>query len=157
MIRDLYKLKQHLSLSSYKNKYGSICKCWSDEIEHSNMKTKWNDDVETIPGTGRLEVKPQVVKCWASASPNCFCQFGAVFSSDTAETTAISDVRFTVADDTCGCPLISGKENNTNSDCSNSLKLLYSVQIYLVNNKIDYTFTIIVIIYYLSVKIESSF
>jgi hypothetical protein len=65
----------------------------------------------------RAEVKPHVVKWWASVSPNSFCQFGEVFSSGNKgdrETSAVSDVRFTVADNTCGCPLI------THLDCSTS-------------------------------------
>ena len=52
----------------------------------------------------RFELKPQVVKCFASASPNCCCQFAVTLASDTGHTTAVSVVRFTLADDTCGCP-----------------------------------------------------
>lgn len=50
-------------------------------------------------------MKPQLVKCSASVFPNCFCQFGAVFASDTGQTIAVSVVKFTLAHDTCGCPL----------------------------------------------------
>jgi hypothetical protein len=50
-----------------------------------------------------LELKPQLVKCFASVSPNCFCQFGVSLASDTGQTIATSVVRFTLADDTCGC------------------------------------------------------
>lgn len=57
----------------------------------------------TIPR--RVEVKPHVVKCCASSSPNCFRPSGAVFCSGTGETVAVSDVKFTWADSTCGCPL----------------------------------------------------
>ena len=57
----------------------------------------------------RLDLKPQLVKCFASASPNCFCQFGVPLASDTGHTTAVSVVRFTLAEDTCGCPRLQSK------------------------------------------------
>lgn len=59
---------------------------------------------------GKVEVKPQVVKWCASCSPKCCCQLGTVFTSDKGETNAVSDVRFTVADDTSGCPLLNTQD-----------------------------------------------
>ena len=60
-----------------------------------------SNDLKNIPN--RQELKPQLVKCSASVFPNCFCQFGAAFASDTGQTITVSVVKFTLADDTCGC------------------------------------------------------
>lgn len=59
------------------------------------------DDLKNIPR--RQELKPQLVKCSARVFPNCFCQFATAFASDTGQTIAVSVVKFTLADDTCGC------------------------------------------------------
>lgn len=84
----------------------------------ANVDQRNRTHLEILPL--RVEVKPHVVKWCASFSPNCFCQSVAVFSWDNKgerETSAISDARFTLADNTCGCPLI----NNIYLDCSDSM------------------------------------
>lgn len=48
-------------------------------------------------------MNPQVVKCFASDSPNCFFQLGTTLASDIGHTIAVSVVRLTLAVETCGC------------------------------------------------------
>lgn len=71
-------------------------------IKKNNINDGGDETSVCLPR--RLELKPQVVKCFASASPNCCCQFAVTLASDRGHTTAVSVVRFTLADDTCGCP-----------------------------------------------------
>lgn len=51
-------------------------------------------------------MNPQVVKCFASASPNSFCQLGMTLASEIGHMIAVSVVRLTLAEDTCGCSQI---------------------------------------------------
>lgn len=60
----------------------------------------------------RLDLKPQLVSCFASSSPNCFCQFGTTFASDTGHTIAVSVVRLTEAEDTCACRRYNKQQNH---------------------------------------------
>jgi hypothetical protein len=56
-------------------------------------------------------MKPQLVRCFASASPSCFCQLGTTFASDTGRTIAVSVARLTLAENTCDC-----SSNNIDGD-----------------------------------------
>lgn len=75
--------------------------------DNNNIDGGGDDVLICLPR--RLDLKPQLVKCFASASPICFCQFGVTLASDTGHTIAVSVVRFTLADDTCGCPRLQSK------------------------------------------------